>query len=68
MLGATVDMFTIGVTVDIKSEQPIAISELSRLIDQALENHRLGELTVKKDDSYELVAVKGKFDSNFSCA
>lgn len=54
-------MFKVGVTADVKSNQAITINELNSIIEKALENHKIGELTVKKDDFYELVAIKGNF-------
>lgn len=52
-------MFQIYVVVDIKSEKAIQLREISSIIEQALEAHRMGDVTVKKDEFYELVAVEG---------
>lgn len=54
-------MFQIYVVVDIKSDKAIQLREISDFVEKALENHRLGEdITIKKDEFYELVAVEGK--------
>lgn len=57
-------MFTIGATVDMKSQQSIPVRELADMIDKALEAHKIGDLTVRKDEFYELVAIKGNFHCN----
>lgn len=54
-------MFTIGVMVDIKSEQAISIRDLGGIIEAALEKHKIGDVTVKRDEFYELVTIKGDF-------
>lgn len=53
-------MFSVHVIIDIKSEKSIQLHEISQVIEEALEYHRIGSVTVKKDDFYEFVAVEGK--------
>lgn len=52
-------MFTIGVTLDIKSEVAIPVSELDEIIREALDEMKIDDVTAKKDDFYELVPIKG---------
>lgn len=48
------------VTVDITSEKGIIGYDLSRIIEGEIdERSKIGDLTVKKDDFYQLLAVEG---------
>lgn len=53
-------MFSAHVVIHIRSEMAIQLSELSDIIEEAVTNHRLGSVTVKRDSFYGLVAIQGK--------
>lgn len=54
------DIFRIHITVDLKSEKPITGYELNHLIESQIDSpKRIGELTLRKDEFYELTVVEG---------
>lgn len=54
-----IDMFSVGVTADIRSDAPIPYHELQDIIEKALYHTKLGSFVIKKDNFYELVPIRG---------
>lgn len=58
------EIFKIGVTVDITSDEPITKDELEDIIRPALDSRHIDDLSVERDDFYSLVTIKGNFNLN----
>ncbi|XP_031635070.1 basement membrane-specific heparan sulfate proteoglycan core protein isoform X6 [Contarinia nasturtii] len=51
------EIFKIGVTVEIISDEPIALNELEQIIGPALDSRKIEDLSVERDSYYELTAI-----------
>lgn len=59
------EIFKIGVTVEITSDEAIPINELEDIIKPALDSRQIDNLPVERDSFYELAAITGNFTSYF---
>lgn len=47
--------------VDIESDEPIALDELEQIFGNAIDSRKIDDLSVERDDYYELYAIQGNF-------
>ena len=55
------EIFKIGVTVEITSDEAIPLNELEDIVKPALDSRQIDHLRVERDNFYDLVAITGNF-------
>lgn len=55
------EIFNVGVNVDIVSDEPIALDDLEQIFGSAIDSRKIDDLSVERDDYYELYAIQGNF-------